>query len=587
MSTRIQAGRLLVELQGSGQASAWLEGRPLTEGPLSLFELTVIPWGSLASTQFEWQTPEQGRDGERELLSLSGRHPKHPVAVRVGLLQQRGALTFTLSVAVDWPDTPLETFLHSPFLAGLSLPGAQFRYPANPLPKPQGDSALKLHPAFPLPLCFFDEAGDGLSLGFETAWPGLGWDQCRNQELDAVANEREWREHMLRLRPNGCLSVALEARMLPLSEGWAQAFEDCRKRVQDRIELSEYAREDLKWLRGCQFQHFTYTYGREACGAAGDRIDVEGLLQAGEAFGGYDAVLLWHQYPRLGLDRRSQWDFYDDFPGGRAGLKQLVEQLHARGVRAFLPFKPWDAGIDETPRQAVEQMARLVIECEIDGIFFDTMDSVPEGLRALIDAGRPGVAFLTEGQPANPLALEQITGSWDQYWSEMPMPEVNALRFLMPMHDCPIIARWHLGGRKDLLIDRAVFGGVGIILWQDIFGAWLPYSGEQKARIARWKRLFMKYREAFQSPGALPLIPTRQDAIYANCFPLARERMYTLFNAAAQPVTGALIALPGPGRAEEVWAGVPVSVREGMLEGRIEPGQVLVVHFTADEEEKL
>jgi hypothetical protein len=33
-------------------------------------------------------------------------------------------------------------------------------------------------------------------------------------------------------------------------------------------------------------------------------------------FGGYDSLVLWHAYPRIGVDERNQFDFYCDMPGG-------------------------------------------------------------------------------------------------------------------------------------------------------------------------------------------------------------------------------------------------------------------------------
>src|SRR5215207_2663973 len=40
------------------------------------------------------------------------------------------------------------------------------------------------------------------------------------------------------------------------------------------------------------------------------------LDDAQQQFGGYDALILWHAYPRIGFDDRNQFDFYRDMPGG-------------------------------------------------------------------------------------------------------------------------------------------------------------------------------------------------------------------------------------------------------------------------------
>jgi hypothetical protein len=71
------------------------------------------------------------------------------------------------------------------------------------------------------------------------------------------------------------------------------------------------------------------------------RID-EALDEAETNFGGFDALLLWHAYPKIGFDARNQFDFYRDAIGGLDGLRTLVERCHARGVRVYIDYNTWD-----------------------------------------------------------------------------------------------------------------------------------------------------------------------------------------------------------------------------------------------------
>ena len=62
-------------------------------------------------------------------------------------------------------------------------------------------------------------------------------------------------------------------------------------------------------------------------------------------FGRVDEVLLWHAYPRLGFDTRTQFDFYRDMPGGLEGLRaQVCDPLHALGVRVLRRLQPLGRG---------------------------------------------------------------------------------------------------------------------------------------------------------------------------------------------------------------------------------------------------
>ena len=43
----------------------------------------------------------------------------------------------------------------------------------------------------------------------------------------------------------------------------------------------------------------------------------------------------------IGVDDRNQFQLIESQPGGLAGLKRVVDELHLRGVRALWPYNPW------------------------------------------------------------------------------------------------------------------------------------------------------------------------------------------------------------------------------------------------------
>lgn len=65
----------------------------------------------------------------------------------------------------------------------------------------------------------------------------------------------------------------------------------------------------------------------------------------------------------------------------------------------MLPYNPWDKDEGEALEDTLEKIGELVEKTEIDGIWFDTMDSVPPGCQERIEKIRPGVICCLEVTP--------------------------------------------------------------------------------------------------------------------------------------------------------------------------------------------
>src|SRR5262249_41630416 len=109
---------------------------------------------------------------------------------------------------------------------------------------------------------------------------------------------------------------------------------------------------------------------------------LDSFLDHGEReFGGYDALIFWHAYPRIGFDDRKQFDFYRQMPGELAGLRRLVDRCHERNVRVYLDYNPWDIGTRREDKSDTDTLVELVQALDTDAIFLDTMSNATQGLR--------------------------------------------------------------------------------------------------------------------------------------------------------------------------------------------------------------
>ena len=260
-------------------------------------------------------------------------------------------------------------------------------------------------------------------------------------------------------------------------------------------------------------------------------------------------------------------------------MKEFTRKTHAKGVRVFLPYKPWDIRSDECPESIINNMLRIVKETEIDGIWFDTMNSVPEGFRERIDAIRPGVLFCTEGHPALIKSIETITGHWDQF-IEFTMPRSNILRYLFPENNAPIASRWQVGEGKDRLISHAIYNGTGLATWQDIFGAWLPFSKEQKETLKKWKKILLDHFATYFCSKPIPCYPALQENLLINRFSSddGSETIYSIYNGTNLPIEGALFEIsPVHRKVKELWRDVQLSTQDAIVYGKINPHEVLIV----------
>ena len=115
-----------------------------------------------------------------------------------------------------------------------------------------------------------------------------------------------------------------------------------RAGVRAALNYSGAAYDDpaLAWAPAMRVAPQAHTFDRLLFDAdAGAYTAARFLDDLAVRYGQVDGVALWHSYPNLGVDDRSQFDLFADLPGGVPALAALVGEFHARGIKVGFPYK--------------------------------------------------------------------------------------------------------------------------------------------------------------------------------------------------------------------------------------------------------
>jgi formylglycine-generating enzyme required for sulfatase activity len=351
--------------------------------------------------------------------------------------------------------------------------------------------------------------------------------------------------------------IGLEDPSVEEWEAWHRAM------LEERAGLSDYADAATDWSDTTFRQLFLFMY--DASFYDGRRYRTTELVEKWRMmFGRVDSVLLWHAYPRLGFDSRSQFDFYRDMPGGVVRLRaEVSDVLHSHGLRVFVDFNPWAEG-------GYDDLGEVVAGLDADGVMLDTMTDAPEVLAREVARRRRGVVFAPELRP-RVSDLSHLRQAWAQ-WSDVgDGPSILRHRWLVPRHRQFSIRRWDASRKHDIVYS--FFNGSGLLLWDNVFGTWNPYSRDDRRLIAETGAIFDQYAELFAHGEWLPLIPTGVPGLDANRWAREGRAIVTLRNRTGRrlvyrvPSDGAYVAFWG--ERHEVQGGDTVAVEPGGLQALV------------------
>lgn len=257
-------------------------------------------------------------------------------------------------------------------------------------------------------------------------------------------------------------------------------------------------------------------------------------------FGGYDSVVLWHAYPRIGLDDRNQFDHYRDLPGGISGVRKLANDFQSRGVRVYIDYNPWDTGTRRESATDVDSLVALVQATGVDGIFLDTMHKGASEFRGKLDAARRGVVLESELD----LPLENLHDhhmSWAQYFTDSRVPGILRNKWLERRHMQHQTHRWDRDHTGEL--HTAWMNGSGIMIWENVFGSWVGWNDRDSSVLRSMLPIQRRYARVFSGEGWTPLVPIEMPDIYASLWEGEGVRIWTVVNRSEEERSGTVLTV--------------------------------------------
>jgi hypothetical protein len=291
---------------------------------------------------------------------------------------------------------------------------------------------------------------------------------------------------------------------------------------------------------------------------------VDKFLDYGEReYGGFDHVLLWQAYPRIGFDERNQFDYYSEMPGGLEGLREVVKACHDRGVTVFINYNPWDRGTrreegfedddyeDVGEYELLDMDKKMLIETvkaiDADGIYLDTWFGSNDVRFALDDLG-PGLALQTELAVAmENVATHHMTWGQSKPWKtflykDTHVPGVARNKWFERRHVVYPTNRW-ISDRTGNL-HTSWMNGTGTLVWENRFGCWDGWSPRDRSILRSMIPIQRRYIDLFTGEGWSPLVQSQGDDVFASLWEGNGLKLWTLINRADEPYSGELLSVP-------------------------------------------
>lgn len=323
-------------------------------------------------------------------------------------------------------------------------------------------------------------------------------------------------------------------------EGLRLMFRDRYLYDLEEFDNTLYERQDLAWIRESYIIVLSAAWDREFYNRKTGKYTYPEFLKKGmEYFKYIDVFGIWPAWPRLGLDKRNQWDLYKDLPGGLPQISNFVRMSHPYGTRFFIGYNPWDKSTRSEDH--LKGMASLIKSIEADGVVLAGMGNSNSDIEAAADSVRKGVIMYSERMAVVKDMQGIIAGrvNTDIYYS----PELNLNKFIKP--DFSIFRVCNTGedvNHREIAVS--FFNGYGTELNMFRPGGRDENYEKDLQFLASTTFILRQNNDAFTDQSWTPLIETSTDKVYVNRWRSNEKVIYTVLNMNSDGINGKVLRLP-------------------------------------------
>lgn len=371
---------------------------------------------------------------------------------------------------------------------------------------------------------------------------------ARRTSIDSATRKR----YSTILPPKGSVAYTLyfEIYKGKWQDGFKRMFRDRYLYDLQDFDNTLYNRKDLQWIRHAYVMSLQTAWDHQFYDQHTRKYTIYQYLAEGQLLlGGYDVYGLWPGFPRLGLDRRNQFDMYREIPFGLAKLKEIASFMHHNGTNFFISYNPWDK--DTRPEDHLSGLSKVLDAIGADGVILDTQSSSSHELQAVADTVKPGIIMYSEGM-AVPKDMPGIVAG-RVHDAIFMQPELNLNKLIKP--EFAIFRVCQLSqGRLHRETAISFFNGYGTEI--NTFAPGRPsWVEDEFIFLGKTSKILRENSDAFLDHDWTPLIPSMRDSIWINHWQDGEKHIYSIFSLLPAGHTGPLFEADSdmPGHWVSLW----------------------------------